>query len=292
MRVRNMTHVYHRQFRVRGYEVGSSARAHDSAYLNYIQQAAFEASADAGFDTRRYDALGTIWVIRKQTIAYLASLFYDDTVQLTTWVSDVRRVRSHREYELRRASDGCLVAVARADWVYIDVARHFPHRISSDVICAFQPNGRSALDAAPPLEAGRAVEGRCFVYRHRVKSYELDNLRHVNNANYLNWLHQARLDALSDAGLVLNTETGEFKALEASISPVWYEIEYFVPAVGADQVEVRSQVTAISKSQLTWVHQIYRGQERLVEATAVVCFQKLDNGIVQPPDALLKALIC
>jgi len=178
-----MSRYYHRRFRVRGYEVGASARAHDCAYLNYIQQAAFEASADAGFDTRRYDALGTIWVIRKQTIAYLASLFYDDTVQLTTWVSDVRRVRSHREYELRRVSDGCLVAAARADWVYIDVARHFPHRISSDIIGAFQPNGRSALNAAPPLEPRQSVKGHSFQYHHRVNSYELDNLRHANKIN-------------------------------------------------------------------------------------------------------------
>jgi acyl-CoA thioester hydrolase len=285
-----MSRYYQRTFRVRGYEVGASAQAHDSVYLNYIQQAAFEASADAGYDTRRYDSLGTIWVIRQQTIAYLASLFYDDWVQLTTWVSDVRRVRSHREYELRRTSDDCLVAVARADWVYIDVAKQFPHRISSDVIRAFEPNGRCALDAAPPLEPRQAINGRSFLYRHCVKSYELDNLRHVNNANYLNWLAQARLDALVDAGHFLNRETYEFDALGASISPVWYDIEYFVPAVGADTVEVRSQVVGIGESQLTWSHQIYRGEERLVEASAVVCFRESHNGIVPLSSALLEPL--
>jgi YbgC/YbaW family acyl-CoA thioester hydrolase len=178
-----MTRIYHRRFRVRGYEVGATSRAHDSAYLNYIQQSAFEASADAGYDTRRYDALGTIWVIRQQTIVYVAPLFYDDVIELKTWVSDVRRVRSHREYELRRVSDQCLIALARADWVYIDAATHFPRRITPDVIEAFQPNGQSALDVAPVPEAIHAVNGRAFVYRQRVKSYELDNLRHVNKIN-------------------------------------------------------------------------------------------------------------
>jgi acyl-CoA thioester hydrolase len=287
----NMSRTYHRQFRVRGYEVGASARVHDSVFLNYIQQAAFEASADAGYDTRRYDALGTIWVIRKQTIAYLASLFYDDVVQLTTWVSDVRRVRSNREYALRRAADDSLVAVARADWVYLDVAKQFPHRITPDIIQAFQPNGRSALDDAPPIEPNQRVSGRSFVYHHSVKSYELDNLRHVNNANYLNWLHQARLDALSGAGYAPNTETYTFTNLGGNISPVRYEIEYLVPAVGGDQVEVRSQVVAAGTNQLTWLHQIYRDQQRLVEATAVVCFRDPDGGILRLPSGLLQALV-
>jgi acyl-CoA thioester hydrolase len=163
--------------------VDGTSRVHDGVFLNYVQQAAFEASADAGYDTRRYDALGSIWVIRKQTIAYLLPLFYHDSIELTTWVSDVRRVRSHREYELRRAGDGQAVALAQADWVYIDARTLFPRRIPDEITRVFQPNSRSALDAAPPLEPAEAVEGRSFVYRHRVKSYELDNLRHVNKTN-------------------------------------------------------------------------------------------------------------
>ncbi len=193
-----MTHTYRRLFRVRGYEVDATSRVHDSVFLNYVQQAAFEASADAGYDTRRYDALGSIWVIRKQTIAYLLPLFYHDSIELITWVSDVRRVRSHREYELRRVSDQRVVALARADWVYLDADSLFPHRISAEIDDAFRPNGISALDSAPPMEPTQAVDGRTFIYPHLVKRYELDNLRHVNKVNYLNWLNQARLDALAD----------------------------------------------------------------------------------------------
>ena len=88
-----MTHIYRRRFVIRGYEMSATGHVHDSVFLHYVQQAAFETSADAGYDTRRYDALGSSWVIRRQTIAYLASLTYHDTVEATTWVSDIRRVR-------------------------------------------------------------------------------------------------------------------------------------------------------------------------------------------------------
>jgi acyl-CoA thioesterase FadM len=97
----------------------------------------------------------------------------------------MRRVRWHREYELRLVVDGRLVAIAQVDWVYINATTLFPRCILAEAFEAFQPNGRSALGSAPPLEPNEPVEGRAFVYHHRVKGYELDNLRHVNKDNSL-----------------------------------------------------------------------------------------------------------
>jgi acyl-CoA thioester hydrolase len=285
-----MTRIYRRRFRVRGYEVDATSRVHDSVFLNYVQQAAFEASADAGYDTRRYNALGTVWVIRQQTVVYLAPLFYDDVVELTTWVSDVRRVRSHREYELRRISDQRLVALARADWVYIDAATLFPRRIAPQLAATFQPNDISALDSAPPLEPSEAVPGCSFLYHHLVKSYELDNLRHVNNANYLNWLNQARRDALAEVGFALDQDPTRHEELGLILAPVRYEIEYFLPALAGDRVEVHSQVVEAGTTQLTWAHQIRRGGERLVEARATVCLEGQDGTAVPLPVTLLATL--
>jgi acyl-CoA thioester hydrolase len=285
-----MTHIYRRRFRVRGYEVGATACVHDSVFLKYVQQAAIEASADAGYDTRRYDELGTIWVIRQQTIVYLAPLLFDDVVELTTWVSDLRRVRSHREYEMRRVSDQRLVALARADWVYLDAASLFPHRISAEIDDAFRPNGISALDSAPPMEPTQAVDGRSFAYRHLVKRYELDNLRHVNNANYLNWLNHARLDALAEIGSPLDEDATQIRGLGLLPSPVRYEIEYFLPAVAGDRIEVHSRVVAAGTTQLVWAHEIRRGEERLVEARATICFEEGDGSQANLPVIVLASL--
>jgi acyl-CoA thioester hydrolase len=285
-----MTRIYRRRFLVRGYEVGATNRVHESVYLKYVQQAAFEASADAGYDTRRYDALGAIWVIRKQTITYLDSVVYGDAVDVTTWVSDFRRVRSNRECELRRASDERVVALAQTDWVYVDVASLFPRRIAPEMIEAFRPNGVGALEAAPPLEPTQELESPTFVYNHRVKSYELDNLRHVNNANYLNWLNQARLDALAEVGFPLGEGAVQLRNLGLVPSPVRYEIEYFAPTVANDQVEVHSQIVAVGPTQLTWAHEIRSDEERLVEATATICFETGDGAPVSLPALLLEAM--
>jgi YbgC/YbaW family acyl-CoA thioester hydrolase len=195
----------------------------------------------------------------------------------------MRRVRSHREYELRRVSDGCLAAVGQVDWVYIDAVTLFPRRIPIEFLEAFLPNGRSALESGPPLEPSDRVEGRDFVYRHRAKSYELDNLGHVNNANYLNWLNQARLDAFTDVGLNLDVDVVP--------SPVRYEIEYLAPVMTGDDAEVQSRVVQVGATQMTWAHQILRGDDRLVEAKATVCLRRKGDAGVAFPSALLKAIV-
>jgi acyl-CoA thioester hydrolase len=286
-----MTHVYTRRFHVRGYEVNGVNRVHDRVLLDYIQQAAYEASADVGFDTRRYDELGTVWVIRRQTLVALVAITYGDVIEIKTWVSDFRRVRSNREYELRRVSDGCVMAVAQADWVYIDTATLFPRRIPADIVALLGPSGVSALDLAAPIEQTEGVCGRPFAYRHQVKSYELDNLRHVNNAHYLDWLSQARVDALAACGFAPDATGIRLSELDLTPALLRCEIEYLSPATASDVVEVSSRIVAASSTQLTWEHRMTRGAERVVEAEATICLQDSQGRAVPVPGVVLEALL-
>ena len=74
-------------------------------------------------------------------------------------------------------------------------------------------------------------------------------------------------------------------------SPVRYEIEYFVPAVAGDLVEVRSRIVAVGETLLTWEHEVYRGQERSVRASATICLAG-DDGLPAPlSESLLEALV-
>ena len=95
-----LTHV--RTFRVRHYECDAYGHVNYANYLRYMQEAAFDASAAAGYDLDRYEAMGRHWLVRETDIEYLRPLRYGDTVQVKTWVADFRRIRSRRAYEFRR----------------------------------------------------------------------------------------------------------------------------------------------------------------------------------------------
>ncbi len=98
--------VHKRTFRVRNYECDGYGHVNNANYVRYMQEAALDASAAVGYDEARYNELGHIWLIRETNIEYLRPLRFGDSVEVTTWVGDFRRVRSRRFYELRSTATG------------------------------------------------------------------------------------------------------------------------------------------------------------------------------------------
>src|SRR5574338_516697 len=115
-----MPATFKREFRVRQYECDAYGHVNHANYLRYMQEAAIDASAAVGYDEARYNAIGHVWFIRETEIEYLRPLLYGDTVVITTWVGDFRRVRSRRFYEFHHAVSGELMARASTDWVYLE----------------------------------------------------------------------------------------------------------------------------------------------------------------------------
>ena len=121
-----------RSFRVRHYECDAYGHVNHANYLRYMQEAAFDASAAAGYDIARYEADGRQWLVRETDITYLRPLVYGDTVIVRTWVADFRRVRSRRAYALRLAGSDEPVATATTEWVLLDSATLRPD-LTSDL---------------------------------------------------------------------------------------------------------------------------------------------------------------
>ncbi|MBN2470026.1 MAG: acyl-CoA thioesterase, partial [Anaerolineae bacterium] len=91
-----MAKVFTWQFEVRSYDLNSRSHVATAAYHNYLEEGATRASAGAGFTYDWYFANRHSWVVRKLQIRYLRPLSHGDEVTLRTWVSDVRRIYSHR----------------------------------------------------------------------------------------------------------------------------------------------------------------------------------------------------
>ena len=143
-----------------------------------------------------------LWVIHRTTIDVLAPSFYRDELAVRTWVSDVRRVRSRREYELHRTPDEKPVCRGSTHWVYVDIERGGPAQPPVELQRALMPNGLVAkrrqplsLTTPPPT---------AFQTNRRVELSDLDSAAHVNNAYYATYVEQALWDALAAHGWVIN----------------------------------------------------------------------------------------
>lgn len=212
-----------------------------------MQEAAFDASAAAGYDMDRYHALGRFWLTRETEIEHLAPLRYGDSVETKTWVADVRKIRSRRAYELRVAASGELAARAHTDWVYLDRATGRPAPIEPEMILAFSPEG--APELAPPRSRFPAVPAPpvgVFRLTRRVDPRDLDQVGHVNNAVYLEYLEDCSARALAAYGWP------EERLLARQAVPVArrHRIEYRQPALLDDELEVATWGSAVNQGSM------------------------------------------
>ena len=272
-----LTHV--RTYRVRYYECDSYGRLNHTNYLRYMQEAAFDASAAAGYDLARYSAMGRHWLIRGTDIEFLRPLRYGDAVQVKTWVADFQRVRSLRLYEFRLAGSHELVARAQTDWAFLESATGRPALIPPEMIAAFFPDGppqaaspRSRFVAPPRPPAG------AFRLRRRVEWRDIDAAQHVNNAVYLAYMEDCGLRAAAAFGWPL----GRIQAQGVAILAGWHQIEYRQPALLDDELELTTWLSGVKEAGALRHHTITRAGDGALLARAHTRWGCIDLESGQP----------
>ena len=116
----------------------------NAVYQHYLEQAAIEHSEFLGFGHQRYEALGGVFVMRRIEIEYLRPAVAGDTLEITTWLEQMRGPRAVRRYEIRKQGEELLLVIAEALWVWVDTKAMRPRAIPQPILeafeKAFQPN--------------------------------------------------------------------------------------------------------------------------------------------------------
>lgn len=268
-----MPRVHERAFRVRHYECDAYGHVNHANYLRYMQEAAMDASAAAGYDLDRYVALHRQWWIRETEIEYLRALTYGQTVIVRTWVADFHRVRSRRAYELRLDGTDEIVARAHTDWVYLDTDTQRPVSVPDEMIAAFFPEGmssdrtvRTPFPEAPPPPPG------VFTLRREVEWRDLDTAGHANNANYMAYCEDAGIHVAAACGWTMT------RMIEAGFGIVArnYRLEYRQPALLGDRLEIATYLSDIGRSSAVRHYAISRVGDNALLARARVLWVWVD----------------
>ncbi|MHC4415443.1 MAG: acyl-CoA thioesterase [Planctomycetota bacterium] len=108
-------------------------------YLRWLDCAAELHADHVGYTRRRMLDRGIMWFVARHEIDYLAEAWPDDMLVVATWVRDMQRVKSWRDYVVVRPSDDTLVCRAATLWVLIDLATRRPTRVPADMARQFDP---------------------------------------------------------------------------------------------------------------------------------------------------------
>ena len=236
-----LTHV--RTFRVRYYECDNYGRVNHTNYLRYMQEAAFDASAAAGYDLARYEAINRFWLVRETEVEILRSLCYGDSVQVKTWVADFRRVRSRRMYEIRLVDSEELVARAYTDWTFLDSTTGRPVPIPPEMVTAFFPEGPPET-MRPRFPSPPQSPPAVFRLRRRVEWGDIDGAQHVNNAVYLAYMEDCAIRAATAHDWPLARMRAEGFAILAQR----HHLEYRQPALLGDELELATWLSDVERT--------------------------------------------
>lgn len=136
---------------IRSHQVGNVIEhVSNIEYVRWLDRAA-ELHADSlGYSRTWLVENGIMWFVARHEIDYLAEAWLGDELVIATWVRDIRKVKSWREYIIVRPADGAIICRAATLWVLVDLESRKPIRITDEMIGRFKPVG---LHASSPRHA-------------------------------------------------------------------------------------------------------------------------------------------
>lgn len=106
--------------RVRYAEVDAMGVLHHSRYWVYFEMGRTELLRAQGFCYRDLEEAGVLFVVAKCSCQFKQPARYDDELTLHTWITRMGAARIDHAYELKRKSDGAMIATAETTLACVD----------------------------------------------------------------------------------------------------------------------------------------------------------------------------
>jgi len=222
------------EYRVRFDEADADGRLRPSGLLRYAQDMAWRHTEEAGFGRDWYDERDMNWLVRNVKVSIEKPITYGDVLSVSTQIIGWRHIWARRQSEVRRTGSsagdaiGDVVATVDTDWVLLTAAGR-PAKVPDDIAKYFstgQPFARDRIMLPEPT-------GEVTTLSTRVRPLDVDPMRHVNNAAYLDMV---------DDGLARMPERSRLVGLDC------YRVGYVLPALPDTAIDI--DCWAVSETQV------------------------------------------
>ncbi|RMD60834.1 MAG: acyl-CoA thioesterase [Planctomycetota bacterium] len=142
------------ELRVRYCECDPMGVAHHSAYIPWLEVGRTELLRASGLSYAQLEQRGLLLAVVKLEIRYRAPARYDDLIAVHTHVTGGGRARINHAYEVRRAADSAMLAVASSTLACLD-AHGKPQPLPDWLTAAAHVELRDSPDLAQLKQPGQ-----------------------------------------------------------------------------------------------------------------------------------------
>jgi len=225
---------YDQEFEILSFQVDLEGRAHLSALMNYLQDAARGHSIREGFSVFDLFAKGVTWVVSRYHVVINRYPRLGEKIQVKTWASGKHGYYALRDFKAHDAEQKTILT-ATSSWMIIELENRRPVKVENLFPDALVLTERALNDDFPTLPIVENLDHRATF---RVLFEDLDYNRHVNNVVYSRWAVE-----------------GMPQEVLFSERPEELEINYRSEAFWGDEIEVITQKPAGPNG--VWIQQIY-----------------------------------
>lgn len=239
--------------------IGGFGRLSLSGLTRLLQRAATDHTDELGYTSNWYRDHGVAWMARGHRIELENSVGPDETVRVETEVEDFKRIRSLRAYTVYSEATEKLVARGYTDWIYLDRKSNSLKRIPDSMIESFNPVYENESPNRTDFESPTMPED-VPTKTYRTQFRDLDELAHVNNVVYTEYLQDAILRTYGD------TDNASIESIPSSFVLSELSIQYLGQADWGNEITCHLNPDRSDGNRTEFDFTITRQSERIVEA--------------------------
>lgn len=179
-----MVAIFTHAYKIHSYESDFEGHAQITAFLNYMQESAWNHAEQLGVGYSYLLQKNLAWVLGRLRLQVFAWPHWGETITLHTWPSGADRLYCFRDFKFLDPA-GATIAVASTSWLVVDLDKHRPQRTETYINLPTDGAERVFTEFAPKVAALEAGKNNSSV---SVKTSHLDVNGHVNNVKYVEFV--------------------------------------------------------------------------------------------------------
>ena len=124
--------IYEEKIIVSSKDIDFNGHVNNLKYIEWMINAAINHSASLGFTPEVYKNIGFTWFVKSHFVEYKKPAFEGDELIVKTWIKEVGKITSKREYEIYKKD--ILIAKGETEWIFVDLKTQRPKKIPKEII--------------------------------------------------------------------------------------------------------------------------------------------------------------
>ena len=174
--------IYCNNYKIGFEDIDKNNEATNRALIEIMQDIACLHGADVGHGVLEVENSKKAWMLLDWKVKVIRRPKYNEEILTQTWSRKVQRIYAYRDFILKD-KEGNLVAIGTSRWIFVDIERRRPTRLTEDIMNLYEPE----LDKMVFDEEIEDIKYEDYMFKkdYTVLRRDIDINNHMHNLNYL-----------------------------------------------------------------------------------------------------------